>query len=174
MEKKLLAIIVTAIAVAVLIPIAILAYAQNSNGTTTSTPPLHNQCNETKVWVPLAWRPRFRNGFGWSAKGLEVIVSDEYKQRVLTILQSDPDTAELLSQGYNITSIKPAVSMVVGGDGTVTLKATKAIVTLSNGSGGRAVVYVDVEEGKVLAIRKCEVIVKSSTTPVTSAPSTSA
>jgi hypothetical protein len=120
----------------------------------------------TKVWAPL-------HGFGWGAKGVNVVISDEYKQKVLSILQSDSNTAALLSQGYNITCIKPVVSIVIGGDGTITLKATKAIVTLSNGSGGRAVVYVDVEGGKVLAVYKCEVVVKPSTTSTTSVPSTS-
>jgi hypothetical protein len=173
-EKKYLAIIVAAIAVSILIPVATLAYAQGSNGAAPSTPqPPYKLCNVTKVWAPFAWHQRFKHGFGWGAKGVNVVISDEYKQKVLSILQSDSNTAALLSQGYNITCIKPVVSIVIGGDGTITLKATKAIVTLSNGSGGRAVVYVDVEGGKVLAVYKCEVVVKPSTTSTTSVPSTS-
>jgi len=174
-EKKHLALIAIAIAVSMLIPIATQVYAQSSNRATLSTAlPPHKLCNVTKVWIPFAWRLRLKGGFSWGIKGLEVVVSDEYKQRVLSILQSDPDVAELLSQGYNITYIKPVISVIVGGDGTVMFKATKAVVLLSNGGRGRAIVYVDVEGGRVLTICKCEVIVKSSAAPTPPTPSTSA
>jgi hypothetical protein len=171
-NKYLVLAIVAAVALATVISIATFTYAQ-SNGVNKPLLPPCGKGNVTKVWIPFVWRWR---GFGWGAKvrGLEIVVSDEFKQKVVSILGSDSDTASLLSQEYNITHIKPVITMIVSGDGTVTFKATKAIVELCNGKGGRAVVYVDVEGGKVLAIYKFEAVVKTAKTTTPTTPSSSA
>ena len=78
-------------------------------------------------------------------------VSEEYTSKVLDILKSDPDASKLLSDGYNVTAVRPIVTLSVAGDGTVTLRATQAVVTLSKDSSW-AVVRVDMAQGKVISI----------------------
>lgn len=163
MEKKYLVLVIVVVLASILsiLSVVTLAYTQKNNGVETPS-------SASKIWVPLAWNSRFRRAFGWGARGLEAVISDEFKQKVVSILQKDSNVATLLNQGYNITNIKPIATMIVGGDGSVTFRATKAVVTLCNGNGGRAVVYVDVEGGKVLAVYKFEAIVKTTASTTSS------
>ncbi len=87
-----------------------------------------------------------RGGFG------EVEVSSEYKQKINDILNSDSDVKALLTQGYNVTGIRPNIAASVSGDGTVTQKAKTASVTLVDGETGFARVLVDVSAAKVTRI----------------------
>lgn len=59
------------------------------------------------------------------------VLSTEYKQTINDILSSDSDVQNLISQGYNVTSIMPQVKNVIGADGSVTAKATTALVILN-------------------------------------------
>lgn len=79
-------------------------------------------------------------------------VSDEYTANVNAILEADTDVANLISEGYNVTSINPVVKNVIQSDGTLVTKATTAIVTMENGDSGVATVKVDVENSAVLKI----------------------
>ena len=79
-------------------------------------------------------------------------VSSEYTANVNTILDGDSDVQDLISQGYNVTSINPIVKNVIEADGTLATKATTASVTLQNGTSGYATVSVDVEQAKVTQI----------------------
>jgi hypothetical protein len=88
----------------------------------------------------------FMGGFG------NIEISSEYTANVNAILNNDADVQNLISQGYNVTSINPMVKSVVEADGTLTTKATTAIVTLQNGTSGYATVSVDVSQGKVAQI----------------------
>lgn len=170
MERKYIVIAVVAVVIiASTLTALTVALAQSNN---VGNP--GGNFNVTNVWMPFIKRmPRFGKWFSWGIRGFEVVVSDEFKQKVINILQSDPDTATLLSQGYNVTLVKPIITATVAGDGSVTMRATKAVVVLCNGNGGRAVVYVDVEAGKVLAIYKFEAVVKESKVSTT-IPSSSA
>jgi len=78
-------------------------------------------------------------------------VSEEYTAAVNAILVKDSDVANLVSQGYNVTAIKPIIKTVVGADGTVTTKATTAVV-LMQGTSGFATVKVDVTNQAVTEI----------------------
>ena len=178
MDRKLIALIAVAIAVAVIGTSLVIAFAQAGNNRATQQPqpvlgkvgPYHRPCNATPTWMPLHMKHRFR--WFWGARAVEISISDEFKQKVISILQSDPDTAALLAQGYNITRIVPVkISAVIGGDGTVTLKVTKVVVTLSNGAGSKALAVVDIEKGSVVAIHKFEAKIKTTTTttPTTTA-----
>ena len=91
-----------------------------------------------------------RRGFGWG--GGSVTVSEEYKDNVINIVQDDSDVQKLLADGYNITCVSPIINTIVEADGTVTMKATTAIVLLSQNTTGRAFVTVNLEEGKVTQI----------------------
>jgi hypothetical protein len=82
----------------------------------------------------------------------DVEISSAYNATVTAILENDTDVANLLTQGYNATSIHANIKTVVGADGTVTAKATTATVTLTNGTTGFARVTVDIENSKVTYI----------------------
>ena len=105
------------------------------------------------------------NGMGSMGCGLSNIeVSDEYKANVNTILSSDDDVANLISEGYAVNSIKPVIKNVIEGDGTFVTKATTAIVIMEKGDSGVATVKVDVENSAVtrITIVATTVIDKSS------------
>jgi hypothetical protein len=95
---------------------------------------------------PGGHRHGFMGGFG------NIEVSSEYTANVNVILNNDTDVQNLISQGYNVTSINPIVKNVIEADGTLTTKATTAIVTLQNGTSGYATVGVDVSQAKVTQI----------------------
>ena len=105
------------------------------------------------------------HGMGSMSSGMSNIeVSDEYKANVNTILSSDVDVANLISEDYNVTSIKPVIKNVIEGDGTLVTKATTVIVIMENGDSGVATVEVDVEISAVtkITIVTTTVIDKSS------------
>ena len=85
-------------------------------------------------------------------RGEFTTVSQEYKDNVINITQNDSDVQNLLADGYNITDVRPIINTIVEADGTVTMKATTAIVTLCQNTTGRAFVTVNVEQGKVTKI----------------------
>jgi hypothetical protein len=79
-------------------------------------------------------------------------VSSEYTATVNAILDSDTDVQNLIAEGYNVTSIRPVIKNVIEADGTLSTKATTAIVTLQNGTSGYATARVDITEAKVTQI----------------------
>jgi len=81
-----------------------------------------------------------------------VNVSEEFKENVVNIAKSDQDVQNLLSEGYNITCIRPIISTTVKGDRSVVAKAKSAILVLRKNSSGVAFVWVDVENSKVTRI----------------------
>jgi len=70
---------------------------------------------------------------------------------VTNIATNDTDVQNLLSQGYNITSIRPVVTTTIDGSGNVITKAATADLTLQ-GTNGRAFVVVDLSQDKVTKI----------------------
>jgi hypothetical protein len=91
--------------------------------------------------------PRGQGGFGF------VEVSEEFKENVIAIVESDEDVQALLDDGYNVTGVRPIIKTVVDGDGNVVTKATDAIVMLDkDDETGKASVWVNLEEGKVTEI----------------------
>jgi hypothetical protein len=83
-------------------------------------------------------------------RGLQV--SSEFTQNVTTIAQGDSDVQNLLSQGYNITSIRPIISTIIDGNGNIATKAATANVLLEGDNGSRAFVVVDLSQAKVTKI----------------------
>lgn len=96
----------------------------------------------------------FRQGHkGGDTRGMRNIeISEEYKNSVNSILDSDADVQNLISEGYNVTNIRPVIKSYVEADGSVSSKATNAVVMLQNGTSGYATVDVDVSEAKVTQI----------------------
>jgi hypothetical protein len=97
---------------------------------------------------------RFRGlGGHRGARGFGFIeVSEEFKENVINITESDTDVQALLDDGYNITIVRPIIKTVVDGDGNIVTKATDAIVILSNDETGKASVWVNLEEARVTEI----------------------
>lgn len=87
-------------------------------------------------------------------------ISAAYNQTVLNIVRNDTDVQKLLTQGYTIQTIRPVITTTIQGNGSITMSATKAVVTLDQSAttsgtttaAGRATVYVDVTAGKVTEI----------------------
>jgi len=111
---------------------------------------------------------RFGDGFGGQMGNIQA--SSAYNETVGNILGNDTDVQKLVSQGYNVTSIRPILSSTISADGTVTIKASTAIVTMQNGTSGFATVNVDITNAKVtqITIITRTVIDKSTTTATTS------
>jgi hypothetical protein len=86
----------------------------------------------------------------WLNKSIEI--SEGFKEKVVTILNSNENTSKLLDEGYNITAIRPIIKLVVQDDGIVVLKAVGAWVTLHKEGGGVVHVLVDLENSTVVKI----------------------
>ncbi|MGO8805548.1 MAG: hypothetical protein ACLQO7_02940 [Candidatus Bathyarchaeia archaeon] len=111
------------------------------------------------------------NGFMGSMSGFEV--SSAYTANVTAILDSDTNVAKLISEGYNVTSINPIIQNVINGDGTITMQATTAIVTLQDGTSGYATAHVDLTSGtvtKIVIITRTEI--DNTTTSTTNSTNT--
>jgi hypothetical protein len=136
----------TVLILTVLSGIALMVYANGAaNGTSTETGIMLNDGG-----CPGGGCGFGRQGFRWG--GGPITVSEEYKDNVIGIAQNDSDVQNLLAEGYNITDVRPIISTVVEADGTVIMKATTAIVMLSQNTTGRAFVTVNVDEEKVTQI----------------------
>ena len=150
----------TVLILAILSGIAVTVYANSlDNGTSTESDTMFNYGGCFGGRPGFGWgsgnitgcgRGFGRRGFGWG--GGSITVSQEYKDTVINIAQNDSDVQNLLADGYNITDVRPIINTIVEADGTVTMKATTAIVMLSKSTTGRAFVTVNVEEGKVTRI----------------------
>jgi len=96
---------------------------------------------------------------GWPPFGLKspkrigVELSEGFKEKVLSIVKADGDVQKLINEGYNVTDVRVMqMKLVVQENGQITLEASKALVVLANGNGGRAFVEVDVKAEKVTRI----------------------
>jgi hypothetical protein len=78
-------------------------------------------------------------------------VSADFTANVTNIANNDTDVQNLISQGYNITSIHPVITTSIDGNGNVVTKASTADVTLM-GTNDRAFVVVDLTQAKVTKI----------------------
>jgi len=136
----------TVLILAILSGVAVMVYANGvANGASTESGIMLNYGG-----CPGGGHGFGRRGFGWG--GRSITVSQEYKDNVINIAQNDSDVQNLLADGYNITDVRPIINTIVEADGTVTMKATTAIVMLSQNTTGKAFVTVNVEEGKVTQI----------------------
>lgn len=78
-------------------------------------------------------------------------ISAEYNETINEVLRSNDDTCNLLNQGYSVVLIRPIVKAYVQGDGTVSFRASQAIVVLSNNSIA-AMYLIDVDTKKVIHV----------------------
>jgi hypothetical protein len=90
----------------------------------------------------------FGGGFGPGA----IQVSADFTANVTNIARSDSDVQNLLSQGFNITSIRPVITTSIDGNGNLSTKASTANVLLQGNNGSRAFAVVDLTQEKVTKI----------------------
>ena len=137
----------------------------NSTATDTNTTATTDQSSGMAVlqYWDLGGNMTLEQGFGGGPRGHggdggfmggvgNIEVSSEYTAGVNAILVADTNVQNLVSEGYNVTSIHPMVRNIVEADGTIVAKATYATVMLQNGTSGFATVGVDVENAKVTQI----------------------
>jgi len=166
-KTKALTISAVLLTIAVLSGIAYMAYANASTSDTNSTTYPTWAYNEqfSNVTGPF-WG---RRGFGDRGRGGgrgdwgPITVSQEYQDNVISIAKNDTDIQNLITEGYNITGVRPIISTTVEADGTVTMKATTAIILLQKDTTGRALVWVDVEQAKVTRIETLTITVVEKT-----------
>lgn len=96
---------------------------------------------------------------GFGGFGGSLNVSQVFEDNVINIAKNNTDVQNLITSGYNVTGVRPIITGTVEADGTVTLEATSAIITLAQNttsqnttSTGRALVWVNVEQAKVTKI----------------------
>jgi len=154
MERRTKTLMVSTILIlAALSGIALMAYANEATISTATT-----TTNTTDAPCICGFRGfggedgfGRRGGRGWGFGG-SINVSEEYKENVISIAENDSDVQGLLANGYNINGARPLIGTVIGADGAVTMKATTAVVTLCQNSTGRALVWVDLEQARVMRI----------------------
>ncbi len=160
-KKKALILLSTVVVAVVIGGIALNAYSATANACTTVNNEdvqswhgwkgfgfmgwANGNITVEKLFMHRGWM-RGRGSCGF------IEVSEEYKENVINIAKNDTDVQNLLNEGYNITGVKPIIKTVVERDGTVVTKATTAIVMLEKDTTGRAMVWVDLEQGKVAKI----------------------
>jgi hypothetical protein len=140
-----------------------LAEETNSTTTDTTTSTLNQYQNAQQFQGNMQMGDQ---GFGMGMQGRghgnemgpmggmnsNIEVSSEYNATVNTILSSDTDVANLISQGYTVRSINPIIKSVIGADGTITTKASTATVIMQNGTVGIAKITIDITNAKVTYI----------------------
>lgn len=89
--------------------------------------------------------------FGCSARFGQIQVSSDFTANITNIAKNDSDVQNLLTQGYNITSIRPIIITNIDGNGNLVTKATAADLILL-GSNDKAFVVVDLSQNKVTKI----------------------
>jgi hypothetical protein len=163
MDKKMaaLTLVTLTILAAVIGGLILTTQASVANSTTTDTTlattdtTVPAMTNEGGFFMDDMGRGGHRGhgGHGGGMGGMGTIeVSSEYTANVNGILEADTDVQNLISEGYNVTAIRPIIGSVVEADGTVTTKAATAIAFLDNGTSGHATVNVDVENATVTRI----------------------
>jgi hypothetical protein len=153
LERKIKILLVSTVTVlAALSGIAAMVYA---NGTTNSANMASKSMYGFGDYSNDTYAPFGGHGHGGGCRQCEsgsITVSQEYKDNVINIAKNDSDVQNLLAEGYNFTGVKPIINRTIEADGTFTMKATTAIVTLTLNTTGRAYVTVNVEEAKVTRI----------------------
>jgi hypothetical protein len=149
MDKRKAIVLLTVVAAAAIMSGIILTAYSADNGEENATD-IPGWVNEGMMLPEVCGGPHGRmggrGGFGF------IKVSDEFKETVLSVAEADSDVQALLTDGYNITQVRPIIKSVVEADGTVVTKATSAIVMLEKDTTSHATALVDVEEAKVTEI----------------------
>jgi hypothetical protein len=167
-KTKALTLLLITVSAAVFAGLVATAFAADTNSTTGTTTANASAAATTTLNATLTQlqfgdiglimgEREFGGGIGGSGQGFggymgAIEVSSAFNQTITTILGNDSDVKSLITQGYNVTSMRPIVQSAISSDGTVATKATTAIVTMQNGTSGFATVKVDIANAKVSQI----------------------
>jgi hypothetical protein len=99
---------------------------------------------------PRGMGPEFGRS-GGSGGFCQIQISSDFTANVTNIANNDIDVQNLLSQGFNITSIRPVTTTTIDGNGNIVTKAATADLTLQ-GTNARSFVIVDLSQNKVTKI----------------------
>lgn len=159
-DKKKTTMFLSMVAIlAVISGVVLTALAATEQGTTTIG-------QNTTLLEPNGMCGMGREGRGYGP----IQVSEEFKANVVSIVEKDSDVQGLLDKGYNVTGIRPLITSTVNGDGTVTTKATGAIVMLENQdmtSHAAALIDLSTQSVTRIEIITRTVIDKSQTSTIT-------
>jgi hypothetical protein len=95
---------------------------------------------------------RMEGGFGGGFGPQAIQISADFTANVTDIAKSDSDVQALITQGFNITSIRPIITTSIDGNGNITTKASTANVLLEGNNGSRSFIIVDLSQAKVTKI----------------------
>jgi len=154
-KRKALILSLAAVLAAIVAGVTLTKFSAVQAAADVQVTPSMMQCWRSPGWLAEAMGLRVRGAphgmLRWRCYEL-VEVSEEFKENVVNIAQGDADVQGLLSQGYNITAVRPIIKAVIKGDGTLLTKATGAVLTLRKDAAGCASVWVDLEQGRVTRI----------------------
>jgi hypothetical protein len=143
----------------VLSGIAVYGYATSGTNTTTMSSEVAPYCNGTYAGSLPFFGHQCRGWGAYGGFGESLNVSQAFKDNAFNIAKNDTDVKSLITNGYNVTDVRPIITTTVEADGTVTSKATSAIVMLTQSttstnttSTGRAFVWVSLAQSKVTKI----------------------
>lgn len=100
----------------------------------------------------------FRRGWRWTlgnkyCRGVEIELSEGFREKVLKIASSDTDVQRLLGEGYNVSDIKVThMKLTVQENGQIIIESDKVMLMLTKGEGSRAFVEIDLKAEKVTKI----------------------
>lgn len=129
-KKAIVLVTVIAVMVAVGSGYVMSAYAQESNNNATTNT---NSATPRMPWMPFEHK-KFEKGLRGGLRIPVIEVSPEYNSTVINVLRSNTETSQLLDRGFSVKAINPLIRAYVGANGEVTLKATQAVVVLTNGT----------------------------------------
>jgi hypothetical protein len=143
-----------------LVPQMANATTDDTSLTTTTSDATNAATQEVNELVLPDWngncmgfgRRSMRFGMGGFRGFGPVEVSEEFEQTVTSIAENDTDVQNLITDGYNVTSVRPIIKTVIDAEGNVVTKATSAVLTLQKDATGHASVMVSIEEAKVTQI----------------------
>ncbi|ADM27433.1 hypothetical protein Igag_0599 [Ignisphaera aggregans DSM 17230] len=180
MNTRTIGVIVAIIAVATIVTTVVYTvYALNTKSNIMNTPLQQSLAIPSNITMPCRFNKSFE--MMWSVKwgmpwrgGVKhgllmggVEISDEFRDRIVSILNSNENTSKLLSEGYNVSRIMPiGMKMIVNGDGTVTLRVARVVVELAKDSS-KVFVWIDVESGSILRIASINIWESTATSTTT-------
>jgi hypothetical protein len=116
---------------------------------------------ECGIFRGILRQVRLGRRHGWGRLG-RLEVSEGYKENAVQIAENDEAVQALLDEGYSTIRVRPMVRARVGPEGKIDAESTDARVILGKEDTGRAIIWVNLEEGKVtkIIILNSTVIVK--------------
>ncbi|MEM1582620.1 MAG: hypothetical protein QXK89_08950 [Candidatus Bathyarchaeia archaeon] len=108
------------------------------------------------------WKVIAKGNFGWT----KLELSEEFKEKVLKIANSDEDVQKLFSDGYNVSCIRPVrMKLVVQENGQATIEVDEVLLILTGDNCSRALVEIDFKAERVTKITIVSVTVIDKSTP---------